>query len=791
MIVRLLDARGVVVATGSLPDGGWEIIQAGGRVDAPEAPIVAYGDSDLSWLTRIAEESRLPVVEDAARQTHQFGDGGVCVLCRCPGMIGDGGYCATGALISAASEASETSEDSADVAPEETEKEPAQFVVADAPRMFLAEEQICALDAAAGWQPSADQAHALQVLRDLFAQGPCEAVLTGAAGSGKTTVLLALLRALSPACEVVLLAPTWRAANRMSDVTGKVATSLHKAVYGSPVEERLCTCGAWTASLLEPEIVDVEVQLDAVPDTTPGATPAAPVTVKLPRYQCSACKALHEDATRFPTRLSFQLKERGSDEAPPPYRLVVCDEAGMVAPADAKALRRAFVSEETRILWVGDPNQLSWVSEEGADHNTADAPDLLHPTVALHNIHRQKGGSPAVALAHTLKTVPEVSTVQWPFPRRFDGIDIQSSVPLDVPAQWAARLRCASEDVALICFSNRTRATLNNLVRHYSGALHAGNGALIPGDRLLARANSPMRLRRAEFPVFRAPVEVRNGEVWTVLSAVRVEAKACLLGENGRATRSKPHYEHDRVLEEGVAVLRITAMRLGGGAPQDLLLVLPQNGAGQPLCESALIRQGAEPGKARQRIREVAMAWAEEYVMAIADREGEFLNRQGLDRDWRVGLAGWLRYARSDRKLAKTALLRMEKASGVTNQRLAIVAQLDLGAFADMAEVDLRAVVEQAFPNRAAGACEIPDVYSYCRQVYDALDVGRVAIFDEGEAGTCHSWQGGQANSVGVVFDAAFWGAWRNNRLDALRWCYTADTRAVAHLAQFGIKKAQ
>lgn len=757
MIVRLLDAHGVVLATTTLPDGGWEIVQAGGRVDAAEAPIVAYGDGDVSWLAEIAgREQRL--------------------------------------AVSVAQPPGDAPAPTAVPEPEPAQPEPAHVFTPLEPavphaRMFLSDEEIATLDEAADWQPSEDQAHALRVLRDLFAAGACEAVLTGAAGSGKTTVLLALLRALSPLCEVVLLAPTWRAANRMGEVTGKPATSLHKAVYGSPVEERLCTCGAWTASLLEPEIVDVEVQLDGA---APAAPDAAPVMVKLPRYQCSACKALHEDATRFPTRLSFQLKAPGADEAPPPYRLVVCDEAGMVAPADAKALRRAFVSDETRILWVGDPNQLSWVAEDGAEHVATDAPDLLHPTAALHNIHRQKGGSPAVALAHTLKTVPEMSTAEWPFPYKYPGIAIHKSVPLDTPAQWAARLRCASEDVALICYSNKTRAALNDLVRRYSGAANVANGAMIPGDRLLARVNSPIRLRRAEFPVLRAPVEVRNGEVWTVASVVQVEPGACLLGDNGRATRKNPHYEHERVLEDGVAVLRVTAVRLGSNAAHELLLVTPQDGAGRPLCESALIRSGLEPSKARQRMRDVAKAWAEEYVMAISDREGEFANRQGLDRDWRIGVAGWVRYAKTDRKLAKTALLRLEKASGVSgaaNQRLAIVAQLDLGAFAETSDADLRALAEQVFPNRAPGACELPDVYSYCRHVYSALDVGRVAVFDEGEAGTCHSWQGGQATNVGVVFDSAFWGAWRNNRLEALRWCYTADTRAVVELAQFGIKK--
>jgi hypothetical protein len=49
--------------------------------------------------------------------------------------------------------------------------------------------------------------------------------------------------------------------------------------------------------------------------------------------------------------------------------------------------------------------------------------------------------------------------------------------------------------------------------------------------------------------------------------------------------------------------------------------------------------------------------------------------------------------------------------------------------------------------------------------------------------------QGSEAQEVGVVVDGAFYGAWKNDRVGALKWIYTAVTRTSADLTLFGIAR--
>lgn len=59
-----------------------------------------------------------------------------------------------------------------------------------------------------------------------------EAVLVGPAGSGKTTLLRALIdRLVAAGREVVLAAPTGKAAARLAEASGREATTLHRRIY--------------------------------------------------------------------------------------------------------------------------------------------------------------------------------------------------------------------------------------------------------------------------------------------------------------------------------------------------------------------------------------------------------------------------------------------------------------------------------------------------------------------------------------------------------------------------------
>ncbi len=636
----------------------------------------------------------------------------------------------------------------------------AREAVFDPEVAFLPAEEIARLDAEAGWVASEDQRTGLDTLVSVFSV-PGVYVLTGAAGSGKTTLVKALLRRLSKAWDILLLAPTWRAANRLRQVTERPTMTIHRAVYGKPVEERQCAkCQEWSEDLTEPQDVEVEV-------TDPDAPP---VKVKLPRYLCPSCKEAHVDATRFPERLTFVLKESGGGEEgePPLYRLVLIDEWSMVSQKVARDIVAAFPG--ARILCVGDANQLPPVEEEVQIDGAAPGPiigDLLNPTVALHKVHRQAEGNPVLGLAHQLKVTPEMSKVEWPFPRSLRGVHIETKVPLDVPARWAASLRHQNEDLALIALSNKTRAQLNNLVRHYTGALAFAqyhNATVIPGDRLLARGNGD---------------GVYNGEIWTVCSIAAVEPGTCMLNEQGRAYRRYPSYEHDRALEEGVAVLRVEIAMVGGESVRlNRYIVAPRDGLGRPMLESDLILAGVDPGKARARCNTILRTWKAEYNKAVDDHQKEFETRQANALDKRICVAK-LVAANGNRSVVARAFQMLGKA-GVDSNFIA--------AFRDR-----ESFVESDFEpiwNVYDVAAECSDAQMYCERVYGALRAKEACQFDFGECLTAHAMQGSAAKHVGVVFDSAFWGMWRNDRKAALQWAYTSLTRTTDHLALFGIARA-
>jgi exodeoxyribonuclease-5 len=141
-------------------------------------------------------------------------------------------------------------------------------------------------------------------------RGPLpEASLAGAAGTGKTTLMRAVIEAWGGG--VLLLAPTGKAARRLSEVTGYDAQTVHSALYGS-----------------------VEEQQDQ----------------------------------RGRARLAFgEVKALGAG-------LVIVDEASMVNADLAADVRAACAAGRTPLLWVGDHEQLPPVEgNRGVDLDRATA----------------------------------------------------------------------------------------------------------------------------------------------------------------------------------------------------------------------------------------------------------------------------------------------------------------------------------------------------------------------------------------------------------------------------------
>jgi AAA domain-containing protein len=731
------------------------------------------GDSTICQMTdedRVAWDalvSRVKAVDETVTRADDdaiFGEGGLgplvvgvwCAVCHGPVYSSRSGeVCALG--HGGAGEPQGDTDPIADVlAP----------AAPDLPPLYLDSEIVAELDAAAGWRPSPDQVVAQETLLEAFEAPGDNYRLSGAAGSGKSTLAKAILRRLPDYWDVILVAPTWRAANRLREITGRQTSSIHRAIYGRPVQKRLCPCGEWSIALMKAEMAKVVVE-------DPEGGPS--VTVDLPRYTCETCHTAHEDATRFQQRLDFTLADRAGGEAPGVYRLVLVDEAGMVAPKVARDIRSVLGDDRTRILFVGDANQTGPVLDDKSDLDGAI--DLVHATASLHQIHRVSAGNPVLAYAHTLKTVPGVSDVRYPFPRYLPGVHIEQNVPLDAPARWAATLRHAGQDVVLIAYSNKTRAAVNHAVRWHSGAVAAATAAgvnVIPGDRLLARGNS---------------AGIYNGETWTVLSWERIPPGTAMMNDSSRARRAKPYYEHDRILTRGIGLFRVELAMIGAfDVRVHVHCVTAVNGDGLPMLESDLIRAGIEAPAARQACREVARAWREEYIKAIEEQEPEWERRKVDAHDKRIAGARFaMACEKGDRKAAERALGYVEKLSW-PKAAATLRAQLAAG---DLDGVDhhLLEAIMPGFAIPSDVALECASVQSWCRAAYGAIDPDTVAVFDFGEALTCQAMQGSQAKHVGAILDSAFWGCWKHAREDGLKWIYTAVTRTEDQLALFSIAR--
>ncbi|MFT4978005.1 MAG: ATP-dependent exoDNAse (exonuclease V) alpha subunit [Myxococcota bacterium] len=79
---------------------------------------------------------------------------------------------------------------------------------------------------------SEDQEAARSQIHAALEGGAQVSVLVGPAGSGKTTLMRTLLDDIGQKRQVVLLCPTGKAAARLSEVTGRPAATIHRALYG-------------------------------------------------------------------------------------------------------------------------------------------------------------------------------------------------------------------------------------------------------------------------------------------------------------------------------------------------------------------------------------------------------------------------------------------------------------------------------------------------------------------------------------------------------------------------------
>lgn len=253
--------------------------------------------------------------------------------------------------------------------------------------------------------------------------------LTGPAGSGKTALMRTVIDYLQEqGFRVRLCTPTGKAAVRLSEVTGRSAKTMHKALYGA----------VWKK-----------------------------------KYTPEELQKLREMGQKPQERLMF------GDPHPPcePGEIMIVDEASMVA----RKLYEDFqfwMPSESQTLYVGDKEQLPPVNDTWG-------PELDDATAQLTQVHRQAMGNPIIAYATAVR---EGWAARWE-EENFNPDDprFQAYGGLSVAIDWLVHQRQNGHDATLITYTHNIRKRMNEQVRRRLGLDHQ---VITPGDKLVIRDNN-------------------------------------------------------------------------------------------------------------------------------------------------------------------------------------------------------------------------------------------------------------------------------------------------------------
>lgn len=266
----------------------------------------------------------------------------------------------------------------------------------------------------------------------------------GAAGTGKTTTLIILLKVLEDCGQVVTCAaPTHKAAGRFQESLGadyaeKKVVTLHSIIYAGAEEKR---------------------------ETTTDEDG-------------------NEIVAEFGDELLFNHRKPGSAKV---GNVLVVDEASMVGEGFAADLWDA-VPPTTKVVAVGDPHQLPPVLE------AAGFP-LDQATVVLSQVYRQAEASPVLNAATSIRNerVPFTYSPCGADFKRGDQILRQARVPVkwmdsaEAGQSLAAAYRRNDGDAVAIVGTHATRVELNDATRHFLGFPRRNQGPQV-GERLICRA---------------------------------------------------------------------------------------------------------------------------------------------------------------------------------------------------------------------------------------------------------------------------------------------------------------
>lgn len=323
-----------------------------------------------------------------------------------------------------------------------------------------------------GHPPTTGQRRAMEAFERLLVTDREHAtlILRGYAGTGKTTLVGALVKVARKHMPVVLLAPTGRAAKVLAAHASQSASTIHRRIYRLADED-----GGWSG-------------VAVAPNRDHGAL------------------FIVDEASMI-----------GSNEQ---------SETDLLQDL----LQHIFSAEGCRLLIVGDPAQLPPV---GSDHSPAlsvkdlRAFGLTAGMIELTDVVRQAETSGILCNATDLRALllrndassasPDPSRSAL-LPRfvasadvlRVDGHDLQDALE-------SAYARYGDDEVCVICRSNKRAYQYNQQVR---ARIHGYEEELSPGDRLMVVKNNYLwagRNGKAEL--------IANGEPMTVSRVHRVEER--------------------------------------------------------------------------------------------------------------------------------------------------------------------------------------------------------------------------------------------------------------------------
>lgn len=284
---------------------------------------------------------------------------------------------------------------------------------------------------------SPDQLAARDIIHARLKSGKRFVVLAGAAGTGKTTVLKQLLEDFSASSRgITLMAPTAKAALRMSEVTGRAAVTVHSQLYARVI--------------------------DSDDDTTPASDEEL-----MARALTAATRG------RSMTSLSFT----GARSIVGEGELAVIDEASMIGSRVHKDIEENL-AKGAQVLYLGDHAQLQPVKDTwGAN--------LLQPDALLERVHRQALDNPILAYATAIR---EHRGTQWlrdsydPSDWRLQIVRGTRADVIDYVLDVEAR---GYTDSAMLTWMNDDRRELNSAYRQRRGF----DAPVCVGDRIRVREN--------------------------------------------------------------------------------------------------------------------------------------------------------------------------------------------------------------------------------------------------------------------------------------------------------------